>query len=332
MRRFLCIASLGLALVSSAQLLPNFGGQRAGLSALSFLKNDVNPRSFGVAGAGITLSPSAFGIETNPASLAHLESPALGLSNTFIGAGLNQSLVASAFALPNSGVLGVHINSLNTDAMEVRTEFQPEGTGELFYANNTALGLTYAQKLTTQFSIGVGLRYVYEGIYTYSNHTLTADIGFLYQTDFKDLTFAVVIKNFGGNSQLRGQDLESGFNRTEVSLDKYTTPAVFKMGVSMVAYEKEANKLTVMAQLNHPNDNAENIRFGAEMEFKSLLWLRAGYKLSVKGQNFPSFGVGYKLRIGRHPLYVDYAMNPTNRMGVQHIVGMSVPFNRDERT
>ena len=85
------------------------------------------------------------------------------------------------------------------------------------------------------------------------------------------------------------------------------------------------------SELNHPSDNAENIRLGGELSFLDLLFTRLGYKLSVQGQNYPTAGIGIKTRFGIHPLYIDYAVNPTNRMGVQHLVGLSIPFNNDQR-
>ncbi len=317
--------------IVNAQLLPNFGGQRAGLSALSFLKNDLNPVSYGMGGASVASPSSLFSSETNPAALALLDHSGIALSNMAIGAGIHQSFAGGAIKTDGSGVWGFNVNSFNTGAMEVRTEFEPNGTGQLFYANNTAVGLNYGRRLSDRFSIGVGMKYVYEGISTYQNHTVTADVGFLYNTDFKDLTFAVVVKNFGGNSQMQGSDLEVGFNRTEVSLASYTTPAIFKMGFSLVPYETETKRLLVAAELNHPSDNAENIRFGGELSLRELLFVRLGYKLSVKGQNLPTAGLGVKTRIGQHPLFLDYGINPTNVMGVQHIFGLNIPFNNDQR-
>jgi hypothetical protein len=317
--------------ISFAQVFPNFGGQRAGLSALSFLKNDLNPASFAQGGASVANTPSMFSSENNPAALGQLKHSGFALSNMVIGAGINQSLLAVNKRLNNGATLGFNVNTLNSGEMLVRTEFEPNGTGQTFYANNTAVGFSYGQKLTDKFSIGVGIKYVYEGIATYQNHTATADIGFLYMTDYKDLTFAVVVKNFGGNSQMQGSDLETNFNRTLVSLEKYTTPTIFKMGFSFIPYQTELMKLRVAAELNHPNDNAENIRLGGELNLRELLFVRLGYKLSVKGQNYPTFGLGYKTRIGSHPLYVDYGINPTNQMGVQHIFGISVPLNNDQR-
>lgn len=331
LRQLNFIACLFLGLSSFAQILPNFGGQRAGLSALSFLKNDMSPQSFGMGGASVASPGNLYSAEVNPAALVQVGGSGFVLSNMVIGAGINQSLFSGTKMLDDGSVIGFGVNSLNSGAMEVRTEFEPNGTGQQFYVNNTALGLSYGRRLSQQFSLGIGVKFVYEGIAAYQNHTVTSDIGFLYTTDFRGLTFAVSVKNFGGNSSLSGDDLAVGYNRTVVSVEKYTAPTIFKMGLSFVPYETETKKLLVSAELNHPSDNAENIRIGSELSLRKLLYLRLGYKLSVKGQNLPTAGLGIKTRIGSHPLYVDYGINPTNRMGVQHIFGIHIPFNNDKR-
>ena len=92
-----------------------------------------------------------------------------------------------------------------------------------------------------------------------------------------------------------GSDLETTFNRTEVVLNKYTTPSIFKMGFSIVPYESKTKKLMASVELNHPSDNAENIRLGGEMSFRNILFTRIGYKINVLGQNYPTAG----LEIGR---------------------------------
>ncbi len=291
----------------------------------------MNPLSFGMGGASVANPGNLYSAEANSAALVQVEGSGFALSNMVIGAGINQSLFSGTKMLDDGSVIGFGLNTLNSGAMEVRTEFEPNGTGQQFYVNNTTAGFSYARRLSQQFSIGVGIKYVYEGISTYRNHTVTSDIGFLYTTDFKGLTFAVSVKNFGGNSSLTGDDLAVGYNRTVVSLEKYTAPTVFKMGLSFVPYKTETKMLLVSAELNHPSDNAENIRIGSELNLRKLLFLRLGYKLSVKGQNLPTAGLGVKTRIGSHPLYIDYGVNPTNRMGVQHIFGIHIHFNNDTR-
>lgn len=316
---------------ANAQLLPNLGGQRAGLSALSFLKNDLSPVALSVGGAATAIKGNAFSAANNPAGLATLTHNAFALSHLTIGAGVQQSFVSTVFKLKNEASIGVSINGMYSPQMKVRTEFQPDGTGEYFAVNNSALGVSYATRLSEMFSLGITLKYIYESVATYKNHTAAADIGFLYTTDFKDLRFAVLVQNFGGNSALNGNTVKSGYNRNGVQLSGYTVPTVFKMGFSMIPYKTAKDELTFSAELNHPNDNAENIRFGFLYSRNNLLFLQAGYKLSVKGQTLPTGGMGIKTRLGVHPMHIYYAVNPTNNMGTQHLAGIAVSPNNDKR-
>lgn len=319
----------------SAQLLPNFGGERAGLSTLSFLKNDMNPRSLAMGGASVALSGNAFSAITNPAALTDLDESAYALSHFFLNAGVNQSYLSGAFPLKNEvSTLAFSINSLNSGAMEERTEFQPQGTGRQVYVTNIAVGATYAHQLSELFSAGVTLKYIYEGLANYVNHNATVDLAFLYKTDFRDLQFAVMIQNFGGNSTLNAEDEEIPvlFNRESgINLDANTVPTVFSLGISMIPFKQESQSLLASVQLNHPNDNAENIRIGLEYEIKQLLFVRTGYRFSVKGQSIPSLGVGLKTRLGSHPLFIDYTINPTDYLGFQQSIGLRININNQSR-
>ena len=83
--------------VVNAQLIPNFGAQRAGLSTLSFLKNDLNPRSAAMSGASVAMDADAFSAFTNPAATADLQSFHVAASNLRPSAGLSTSLPIRAW-------------------------------------------------------------------------------------------------------------------------------------------------------------------------------------------------------------------------------------------
>lgn len=322
-------------MMAQAQVLPNFGGERAGLSTLSFLKNDLNPRSIAMGGSSVSLSGDAFSVLTNPAAIGTLKNNSYAVSHLFLGGGINQSLLTGNYLLKDKiSHLAFSINSLNSGEMEERTEFQPQGTGRQIYVSNLAVGLTYARQLSSVFSAGVTLKYIYEGIANYSNHNATVDISFLYKTDFKNLQFAVMVQNFGGNSALGNtdQDIPVVYNRTTgINLDANTVPTVFSLGLSFTPLEEEHQSLTASIQLNHPNDNAENFRVGFEYEVRKIFFARAGYKMSVKGQNLPTFGLGLKSKMGGRPLYIDYAINPTNFLGFQHSIGLRLDILNNKR-
>jgi len=314
---------------SQAQLFPQLGAQRAGISSLTFLKIDVSPRSAALAGSNICLEGDAYATYTNPATMVENPQFSAGISNTFWVAGINYAY-ASVIKPTKLGHLGVSLNALNSGAMEVRTTFQPDGTGELFYANYYAAGLSYGQQLTDNFSYGVTGKYVREQLAEFTAQTFMVDLGFLYKLDIKDIRFAVVVQNFGANSQLKGTtQRDTAFNSRPISLDEYPAPTLFKLGVSMVPFTSadKSQRIITSIQLNHPNDNAENIRIGVEYDYKSLLMLRVGYKINVDDQPYPTAGLGLRMRAGRHPLTLDYAANPTQHLGLIHRIGLALALN-----
>lgn len=332
MRLRIIIALLIAPISLSAQLFPNLGGQRAGISGLTFLKVDVSPRSAAVGGANICLTGDAFATYTNPALLAEVENVSFGGSNTFWFSDVNYAFASGVIPL-KFGTIGLSVSGLNTDAMDVRTVFQPEGTGEKFYATYGTAGISFSQELTERFTYGVSAKLVHEALATLSTTTAVVDLGFLYRTDFKDLRFAVMLQSFGPNSELSGtpdEDAGDQFgDQGDPSLEDYPAPTVFKIGISMVPWRSATGNqsLTTMVQLNHPNDNAENIRLGLEYEYKSLIFLRAGYKVNVQDQNVPTAGVGIRMRIGRHPLNFDYAFDPVRFLGAVHRIGLVFTVN-----
>ncbi len=325
MKQLVYIALFCTPLVHQAQVLPNYGGERAGLSALTFLKNDINPRSLAMGGASVANTGDAYSIFTNPAALTQLNHNTFSMQNMFVGAGVNQSFVSGTF--PNAernDVFGFSINGLNSGRIKERTEFMPQGTGREFSVINMAFGLTYARKLSEQFSAGLSMKYIYENIADFTAHTAAIDMSFLYKTDWKDLQFAVVVANFSGNNALSNRDeLPVDFNRTPgIALDDNTLPILFSLGASARPYQNGSHSIYTSFQINHPNDNAENIRFGGEYDYADVYFLRAGYRISVEGQHWPSFGFGVKAGIGENTMYIDYAANPTNFVGMQHLIGL----------
>ena len=314
-----------------AQLLPNLGGQRAGLATFSFLKNDMNPRSAGIGGASVAVNTEGYSTLSNPAFAADLKGINATYSSYLVGAGVHQGFFSVVIPNNNTAAFGVSVNFLNSGAMDVRTEFQPDGTGQKVYASTVGVGLTYSKRLSDMFTFGTTVRYINESLAEYKNSSLSLDLGFAYQTDWKELAFAVMLQNFGGNSTLQGDYLEVDFNRNGVPLDNYVSASVFRLGFSMLTYKNEHHSLKFDFELQHPSDNAENFRLGLEFEYLELLYLRGGYKLNVQGHTWPVFGIGVRTHLGAHKLLIDYAAVPTNHLGYQQSLGLSFTLNSDKR-
>lgn len=331
MRKYLPILVFAVFLTGSlsAQLLPPLGAQRAGISAMTFLKIDVSPRAAGMGGASICLPGDGYSTQINPASVMEMDNLNVTAGNTFWVAGINHSFASVSKPFGRIGSFGLSVATLNTGKMERRTEFQPNGTGEYFYASNTAVGLTYSRRLTEMFSFGVTGKFVNETLAEYQANTAVIDMGFKYRVDWQDLNFGVMLQSFGFNSKLKGDYSPNTFDPKPVTLESYPAPTMFQLGASMKPWKNDTtnSSLLVALQLNHPNDNAENIRIGAEYCYREILFVRAGYKVNVKDQNLPSAGFGLRTRVGRHPMQLDYSVDPTIWLGWIHRVGLSFTLN-----
>ncbi len=314
-----------------AQLLPNLGSQRAGISAMNFLKIDASPRAAAMAGAQVAVTGDGFATHWNPAALTDVSTITFALSNTFWVAGINHAYLSSVFPTKRGGVWAGSATALTSGKMERRTEFQPTGTGEYFYAGYAAVGATYAKQLTDMFSYGITIKYVNETLDNFVAHAGGVDLGFLYRTDFRDLKFAVALTNFGLNSTLSGEREKSPINDKPISLSSAPMPTIFSLGVSMMPIKNEKHELTTALQLNHPNDNNENIRIGLEYGWRKLLYFRAGYKIGVADQPFPTAGVALRARVGKNPLTFDWAFDPMKYLGIVHRIGISLGLNREKR-
>jgi hypothetical protein len=299
------------------QLLPNLGGQRVGISALTFLKVDPSPRSAGMAGASVAMAGDPFYTYLNPGALPR-SGGGLGFSHTFWIAGLDHSYASFVWPWRVSHRLGWQAQFLGSGPIERRTEYQSQGTGEYFYATYWATGPVYAYEFSDRFSAGGSFKIVREALDVFQATTWVVDVGFLYWTDVRDFRFGVVVQNFGPNSRLRTRDSRY----RDLPLDAYPPPTVFSLGAALRAWSNDHHKIETALQLNHPNDNAENLRLGVEYRYASVLFIRAGQKLGLREQYVPTAGVGLMRGWGRGRIRIDYAAEWLGRLGLQHRVSV----------
>ncbi|MCX8111620.1 MAG: PorV/PorQ family protein [Bacteroidia bacterium] len=304
-----------------AQLLPNLGGQRVGISALTFLRVDPSPRSVGMAGAAVTIKGDPYGAYWNPGTLTHLPFFGMAASHTFWIAGLDYSYVTFSVPWRRSYRIGLQAQFLSSGPIERRTEFQSTGTGEYFTATYWAMGPVVAYEFSDRFSAGSSFKIVREQLDFFQATTWLVDVGFLYQTDVRDFRFGVIVQNFGPNSRLRVRRNKQD-QAPSISASSYPAPTLFAIGAAIRVVEKGSHRLEAALQLNHPNDNAENLRLGLEYTYAGFLFIRVGQKVGVQEQYIPTGGLGVAPGLGRGRLRIDYAAEWIGRLGLQHRVGL----------
>ncbi|MCU0413887.1 MAG: PorV/PorQ family protein, partial [Ignavibacteriaceae bacterium] len=208
------------------------------------------------------------------------------------------------------------LTSLSMEKMPVTTEFSPFGNGEYFGFSDIALSVSYARKMTEQFSFGGTVKYIEETLDKLKMRGVMIDIGTYYRTGLGSTRFAVAVSNFGAELAPDGEVVLVG-NRKKSEWQSFAPPTMFRIGFALEPYQDEQHSITTSIQLNHPNDNSENVSIGLEYSWNQMLFLRGGYKINVDEQNY-SFGAGVNVPISIAQFTFDYAFANFEQLGSAH--------------
>jgi hypothetical protein len=320
--------------IAFGQLMPNLGGQRAGISAFQFLKIGVGSRGVAMGESFVAVANDASALYWNPAGLVQFNENQMIASHTEYVVDIKHDFFGAVYHLTEADAVGASFSSLHMKDMEVTTEIQPFGTGTYFSFGDVAVALTYSKKMTDQFSFGATVRYVEETLDVLKMRSVMVDLGTYYWTGLGSTRFAVVITNFGADvapkgtvKQLSGAEVDN--------FQSFSLPTAFKLGIAMEAVQTDDHRLTTSLQLNHPNDNAEHFRLGLEYAWRNTFFLRGGLKRTIGQPLFGSdetseeafsFGAGVFLPIGFTSVGADYAFASFSRLGSVHRISLSFTY------
>ena len=302
--------------VTHSQLLPVLGGQRAGISTAQFLKIGVGGRAAALGESFVAISDDASALYWNPAGLAQFKENQIIFSHNIWLVDINHDFFGAVYHLDLDNTFGISLTSLSMDKMPVTTEFAPFGNGEYFGFSDIALSVSYARRMTEQFSFGGTVKYIEETLDKLKMRGVMIDIGTYYKTGLGSTRFAVTVSNFGAELAPDGEVILIG-NRKKSEWQSFAPPTIFRIGFAFEPYQSEEHILTTSIQLNHPNDNSENVSIGAEYSWRKILFLRGGYKINVDEQNY-SFGAGVNVPISIAIFTFDYAFANFERLGSAH--------------
>jgi long-subunit fatty acid transport protein len=325
MKKTLLILLIIIAPLSvKGQLFPTLGGQRAGISTAQFLKIGVGGRASAMGDAFVAIADDASALYWNPAGIVHSKSNEILISHNEWVVDIKHQFIGGIYHLSPNDVVGLSFTTLHMDDMPVTTEVMPFGTGEYFGFGDIAVALTYSRKMTEQFSFGATVRYIEETLDKLKMRGVMIDLGTFYWTGLGTTRFAVAISNFGNELAPDGEVVLFG-NRKKSEWQSFSPPTMFRIGFAMEPYQTETHRLTTSIQLNHPNDNSENVSTGIEYSWKEIFFARGGYKLNVDEQDF-TFGAGVKVPVGFADVTFDYAFANFERLGSAHRFSLLLGF------
>jgi opacity protein-like surface antigen len=313
--------------------------QKTGTTAAQVLKFNVGPRAIGMGGAFTAVSDDITAMYWNPGGTANIQMNEAFFNHTTLYADIRHDFAAIASHISDFGTIGAFVSVLSMDEMMVRTVEMPEGTGEFFNAGAIVIGLNYSRYLTENFAIGGNVKYINESIWNMSATGFGIDIGTMYKLPvLNELRIAATISNFGTKMQLAGRDITQvvpsgaggqNFVNTNIELDKFDLPLLFRFGLSTDVIKDGTSKLVVSVDAIHPNDHTEYINTGAEYSWNEVLYLRAGYNSlfeqdTEKGLTL-GFGVHYRI-IDMVKVKLDYAYQDFGRLKDAHYFSVGVNF------
>jgi long-subunit fatty acid transport protein len=281
---FLVFAGLGL--------LQGQSFSKTGMTAANFLSIEAGARANAMGGAFVSVANDASTLYWNAAGLENIDRNTVVFNHSNWLADISFDYLGVAIPLAGGayGTFGASVTALGVPEMKVRTVDQPNGTGEMFDANDIAISVGYAKEIIDRFKVGVNFKYIHQQIYNMNATTAAVDFGVLFQTGFNDMSLGFSMTNFGGNLQLTGDDArvevdlaegESGNNDRILALletQDFQLPLTLRFGLSMHAFKVEDHALLIATDAVVPNDNSQYVNVGAEYAFQNLAMLRIGYK------------------------------------------------------
>lgn len=333
----LLAAFLGMAAMPSAGLAQS----KVGTTAAQFLGLGVGARATAMGGANVAGVEGPTALYWNPSAIAWMPGSGAEFAHSTWFVESSFQYAAVVLHLGTFGHLGIAITSLDYGQERVTTIEEPMGTGELWGAQDLAIGVTYARALTDRFAVGGTLKYVRQQIWTESAQGGALDLGITYDTGFRGIRIGMSMANFGTDMSMAGPNLrravsagqgQAGSNDrigANLETDAWPMPLVFRVGIAAVPFETADQRVMITAVGNAPSDQAQSASFGAEYSFRELLFVRAGWRDAFGFQGDDGWTLGFGLRYRFTPAlagYFDYSFQNYEPFGTPQMFTLGLTF------
>jgi len=313
---------------------------KAGTTIGQFLKIGPSAKVSSLASAGASLSGEASMAFYNAGSLGRLDKMEFQFSHVQWLANIDYNYAILAIPVQGIGNLSLHLTSLNSGEMVVRTVNNPEGTGERFSVTNTSIGLGYSLMLTDRVSVGFQLNYLTESIWNSSYSNMALSMGVQYQVAENSLQIGASVANFGPRAGYSGRDLYIDYDfdpdkygdndglPAELRTEEYALPTIFRVGMSYPFIFTDEYAIMVSVDAVHPNDNVESVNTGIDLKLTNYINIRGGYRglFLEDSEGGLVFGAGLNAELMDYGFIFDYAWSDYGRLDKVHRFTISIEF------
>jgi hypothetical protein len=216
----------------------------------------------------------------------------------------------------------------------------PLGTGERYDVSDVAIGLGFGRPITSRFATGVQVTYARERIWHSSQRFVTFAVGTVYRLTESGLRLGSSLSNAGTRSSYDGDDLAIQYDTTPDVFgdnsalpgfqltDAFPVPLTFRVGVSAPLEIDVSNRVLLMLDTIHPNDNSESMNVGGEWTWRELLSLRGGYQTAFQTDSELglTFGFGLEGQLRERAYHLDYAWADHDHLDETHRLTLILDF------
>lgn len=316
---------------------PILAFEKVGTTSFQFLKVVADARSMSMAGAYTAVADQSDAVFWNPAALVRVKN--LDINFSYMDYFLDVKHMSASLAIPlgTAGTIGVQMMFADYGEIDVTTvnklgfieggEYNPGLTGETINPYAVVAGVSFARKLTDKFAFGVTAKFAREDMdyhspyasagnnYAIFKNAIMFDLGLLYDTGFRSLKLAAVVRHFGPEIKY--------INKS------YPLPQLMNIGISVnlldesnaMFFKTNGQRLLFSADLVQPRDYDQQYNVGLEYSLKNILFLRGGYRMNYDSQGL---ALGFGLRFSK--FRIDYSFNDYSRF-LNNVHRFSVGFS-----
>ncbi len=335
-------------------LLSSPARARLGGCTGAFLSAGGGARALALGGAYSAFAEGIDAIYWNPAGIAKLTHNTVNFTHAEYFADMSQENIGVVVPIMD-GAIGISTIAFLSGKIEETTLSNQMGTGRYWSANNFAVGLSYARRMTDKFDAGITIKGISQNIDKVSANGVAFDVGGTYNTKLRNLRFGFIIQNFGPDIAFSGEGLEDEVQDTSlpwqdpISVSKKSTPDPlplnFQMGAAFELLATPIYKIVLMGDLVHPSDQEPTYAFGIEFSAIERYFLRCGFTernnrgfstrdelydiipmMSNKIPMLSAVGIGIVNSFGTGEVTVDYTYEVHQYLSGIHRVALGFAF------
>jgi|WetSurMetagenome_2_1015567.scaffolds.fasta_scaffold37553_2 hypothetical protein len=304
--RGILVAALFAIMIPSAAF-PAAAADGAGASGASFLSLPVGARSIALGETGAALVRDPFAWLSNPALMPFVEESGVGAFHSQWTLDTYYDNVIAKHSLNRFVTIGAAFTYLTSPDIQ---GFDDAGIQTADVANNDLQGIVgVGFEPFAGLGAGVNVKYLQEKIADWTGRGWAVDVGAAWNTGVREIAFGAAVQNLGSDI-------------TYIA-EAEKLPTTYRVGASgALPSPVPMMGLRIAADLVKKRFEDAYGCFGAEIDVRSIVFLRAGYTADTNREG-DRFSVGGGLNLFDR-LMVDYAWTPYGDLGSFHRISVFV--------